>query len=61
MGDFQIQYVKLLANGIAELTCEDGEPVECEVVIPVNMRMTMSGDEAIADTLERFRQENPNA
>jgi hypothetical protein len=54
-------FYKVCANGIAELTCEDREPVECEVVIPVNMRMTMSADEAIADTLERFRQENPNA
>jgi hypothetical protein len=54
-------FYKVCANGIAELTCEDREPVECEVVIPVNMMMTMSADEAIADTLERFRQEHPNA
>ena len=54
-------FYKVCANGIAELTCEDREPVECEVVIPVNMMMTMSADEAIAATVERFRQENPNA
>jgi Methylamine utilization protein MauJ len=54
-------FYKVCANGIAELTCEHREPVECEVVIPVNMMMTMSADEAIATTVERFRQEHPNA
>jgi hypothetical protein len=54
-------FYKVCANRIAELTCEDREPVECEVVVPVNMMMTKSADEAIADTLARFHQENPNA
>ncbi len=52
-------FYKVFANGIAELTCEDREPIDCEVVIPVNMMMTKSADEAIADELERFRKENP--
>jgi hypothetical protein len=53
-------FYNVCANRIAELTCEDREPVECEVVIPVNMMMTKSADEAIFDAVERFRQENPN-
>jgi hypothetical protein len=51
-------FYKVFANGIAELTCEGNEPIDCEVVIPVNMMMTKSPDEAIADEVERFRKEN---
>jgi Methylamine utilization protein MauJ len=51
-------FYKVFANGVAELTCEDREPIDCEVVIPVNMMMTKSADEAIADEVERFRKEN---
>jgi Methylamine utilization protein MauJ len=51
-------FYNVVANGIAELTCEDREPVDCEVVIPVNIMMTKSVDEAIADDVERFRKEN---
>jgi hypothetical protein len=51
-------FYKVFANGIAELICEDSEPIDCEVVIPVNMMMTKSSDEAIADEVERFRMEN---
>jgi len=50
-------FYKVFSNGIAELTCEDTEPIDCEVVIPVNMMMTTSADQAIADTVERFKKE----
>ena len=51
-------FYKVFANGIAELICEDREPIDCEVVIPVNMMMTKSADEAIADEVEQFRKQN---
>lgn len=51
-------FYKVFANGIAELTCEDNEPIDCEVVIPVNMMMTKSADEAIAEAVEKFKAEN---
>lgn len=51
-------FYKVFSNGIAELTCEDNEPIDCEVVIPVNMMMTMSAEQAIAEAVGRFRKEN---
>jgi hypothetical protein len=51
-------FYKVFSNGIAELTCQNREPIDCEVVIPVNMMMTKSADEAIADAVDRFRKEN---
>jgi hypothetical protein len=51
-------FYKVFGNGIAELTCEYLEPIDCEVVIPVNMMMTMSADQAIAEAVERFKAEN---
>ena len=51
-------FYNVFANGIAELACGDSEPIDCEVVIPVNMMMTTSAEQAIADAVERFRKEN---
>jgi hypothetical protein len=51
-------FYNVFANGIAELICEDKEPIDCEVVIPVNMMMMKSVDEAIAEQVERFRRES---
>ncbi len=51
-------FYKVFANGIAELTIEGHEPVDCEVVIPTNMFMRVSADQAIADEVEKFRKEN---
>lgn len=51
-------FYKVFGNGIAELMCGDIEPIDCEVVIPVNMMMTASPDQAIAEAVERFRKEN---
>jgi hypothetical protein len=50
-------FYKVFGNGIAELTCGDLEPIDCEVVIPVNMMMTMSAEEAIEAQVEQFRKE----
>ncbi len=50
-------FYNVFANGIAELTCGDLEPIDCEVVIPVNMMMSVSPDTAIEDHVERFRKE----
>lgn len=50
-------FYKVFGNGIAELTCENMEPIDCDVVIPVNMMMTMSPDRAIDEMVERFKKE----
>lgn len=50
-------FYKVLGNGIAELTCGDIEPIDCEVVIPVNI-IPPNSDEAIAEAVQRFRNEN---
>jgi hypothetical protein len=50
-------FYKVFGNGIAELTCGNCEPIDCEVVIPVNMYMTMSPEKAIESWVERFRKE----
>ncbi len=47
-------FYKVLGNGIAELTCEDKEPIDCEVVIPVNI-IPPNPEEAIREALQKFR------
>ena len=49
-------FYKVLGNGIAELTCGDIEPVDCEVVIPVNI-IPPNPDDAIKEAVQRFRSE----
>lgn len=51
-------FYKVFSNGIAELTIKDREPIDCEIVIPNNMFMNVSAEQAIADTVQRFRKEN---
>ena len=51
-------FYKVFANGIAELTCEDLEPVDCEVFIPVNMMVRTSPDQAIAEKVEEFKKQH---
>ena len=51
-------FYKVFGNGIAELTCEEMEPIDCEVVIPVNMIMTMSADQAVEEDVKRFKKEH---
>lgn len=50
-------FYKVFSNGIAEIWCGDREPVDCDIVIPTNMYMAMSADEAIEKEVERFRSE----
>jgi hypothetical protein len=50
-------FYKVLGNGVAELTCGESEPIDCEVVIPVNI-IPPNPDEAISGAIERFRSEN---
>lgn len=49
-------FYHVLGNGIAELTCGNNEPVDCEVVIPVNIRPP-NPDEAIKEAVQKFRDE----
>jgi hypothetical protein len=51
-------FYKVFSNEIAELTLEDREPIDCEVVIPINMIMQVSAEQAIADAIEHFRKKN---
>jgi len=50
-------FYKVFANSIAELFLGDYEPVDCEVVIPVNMMLQMSVEEAIESQVGQFRKE----
>jgi hypothetical protein len=54
---YAIFFYNVFANGIAELTCGDLESVDYEVVIPVNMMMTVSADKAVQEAVGRFRKE----
>ncbi|UDN22254.1 methylamine utilization protein MauJ [Aeromonas veronii] len=49
-------FYNVLGNGVAELTCSGFEPVDCEVVIPVNI-IPPNPDEAIQQALNKFRAE----
>ena len=49
-------FYKILGNGIAELTIPGFEPIDCEVVIPVNI-IPPDPNKAIAEAVERFRKE----
>lgn len=49
-------FYNVFSNRIAELKYEDTEPIDCEVVIPVNMMMTMTPEQAIAEQVERFKK-----
>ena len=48
-------FYKVFSNGIAELMVEGCEPIDCDVVIPVNMMMTVSADQAIQEQVDKFR------
>ena len=50
-------FYNVLGNGIAELTCGNLEPIDCEVVIPVNI-IPQDPKTAIEEALARFRREN---
>jgi len=46
----------VLGNRIAELTHGDLEPIDCEVVIPVNI-IPPNPEDAIRESVEKFRNE----
>ncbi len=47
----------VIGNRIVELTIDGSEPVECKVVIPVNI-MPRAPEEAVAEAIEQFRRSN---
>ncbi len=49
-------FYKVLGNGVAELICNEFEPVDCEVVIPVNI-IPPNPEEAIQQAVQKFRAE----
>jgi hypothetical protein len=49
-------FYNILGNRIAELTCGDIEPIDCEIVIPVNI-IPPNPDDAIKEAVQRFRNE----
>jgi hypothetical protein len=50
-------FYHVLANGICELTYGDLEPIDCEVVIPVNI-IPEAPEKAIAEMVEKYRNES---
>jgi hypothetical protein len=49
-------FSNVLGNGRAELKIADLEPVDCEVVIPMNI-IPHDPNQAIEEQVERFRQQ----
>lgn len=53
--EFYIVFHRVIGNAVVELYVEGSEPVDCEVVIPVNI-IPRSPEEAVAEAVEAFRQ-----
>ncbi|MCB5206705.1 hypothetical protein [Methylovorus mays] len=53
--DFTRYFHSVIGNRTVELVIDGVEPVNCEVVIPVNI-LPQAPEEAVAQALERFRQ-----
>jgi hypothetical protein len=53
--DYTRYFHSVVGNRIVELTIEGAEPVDCEVVIPVNI-IPQAPEEAVARALEQFRR-----
>lgn len=53
--DYTRYFHSVLGNRVVELTIEGVEPIDCEVVIPVNI-IPRAPEEAVAEALERFRR-----
>lgn len=49
-------FYTVFSHGIAQLWIDGLDPIECEVVIPVNMMLSKTPAEAIAATLEDYRR-----
>lgn len=57
--DFTRYFHSVIGNRIVELTIEGAEPVDCEVVIPVNI-IPQAPKEAVTRALEQFRHAKAN-
>lgn len=55
--DFYTVFHRVIGNAVVELRVEGYEPVDCEVVIPVNI-IPRDPEEAVAQAVEAFRQLN---
>jgi hypothetical protein len=53
--DYTRYFHSVVGNRIVELTIEGAEPVDCEVIIPVNV-IPRVPEEAVAQALDQFRQ-----
>ena len=53
--DYTRYFHSVVGNRIVELTIEGAEPVDCEVVIPVNI-IPRAPEEAVAHAIEQFRR-----
>jgi hypothetical protein len=53
--DYTRYFHSVVANRIVELTINGAEPVDCDVVIPVNI-IPRAPEEAVAQVLEQFRR-----
>jgi hypothetical protein len=53
--DYTRYFHSVVGNSIVELAIEGAEPVDCEVVIPVNI-IPRAPEEAVAQALEQFRR-----
>ena len=53
--DYTRYFHSVVGNRIVELTIEGAEPVDCEVVIPVNI-IPRAPEEAVAQALEQFKR-----
>lgn len=56
--DYTRYFHSVIGNRTVELTIEGAEPVDCEVVIPVNV-IPRAPEEAVAQALEQFRRSKP--
>lgn len=53
--DYTRYFHSVVGNRIVELAIEGAEPVDCEVVIPVNI-IPRAPEEAVAQALDQFRR-----
>lgn len=53
--DFERYFHSVVANRIVELTIAGAEPVDCDVIIPVNI-IPRAPEEAVAQALDHFRR-----
>ena len=53
--DYTRYFHRVVGNRVAELIIEGAEPVDCEMVIPVNI-IPRAPEEAVAQALDQFRR-----